>query len=91
MSEPATNAGMKHARRCGPAPAMNCPPRSPRWCTVIRESGLPNRTTSMFTEMEGRLGRGRAVVRDASLVLANKGVRNRSRAQANLDLDLPTP
>ncbi len=23
---------------------------------VVRESGLPHRTTSMFTELEGRLG-----------------------------------
>ena len=42
---------------------------------VIRESGLPNRTTSMFTEIEGDWDEVMQVVRDATFVLASKGIR----------------
>lgn len=42
---------------------------------VIRESGLPNRTTSMFTEIEGEWDEVMKVVKDATFVLADKGVR----------------
>lgn len=42
---------------------------------VIRESGLPNRTTSMFTEIEGTWDEVMKVVKDATFVLANKGIR----------------
>lgn len=42
---------------------------------VIRESGLPNRTYSMFTEIEGEWDEVMRVVRDATLVLAEKGIR----------------
>jgi uncharacterized protein (TIGR00106 family) len=42
---------------------------------IIRESGLPNRTTSMFTEIEGEWDEVMKVVKDATFVLANKGIR----------------
>ena len=42
---------------------------------VIRESGLPNRTYSMFTEIEGEWYEVMRVVRDATFVLAEKGIR----------------
>lgn len=42
---------------------------------VIRESGLPNRTTSMFTEIEGEWDEVMEVVKDATFVLADKGIR----------------
>ena len=40
---------------------------------IIRESGLPNRTTSMFTEIEGEWDEVMKVVKEATFVLANKG------------------
>jgi len=42
---------------------------------VIRESGLPNRTTSMFTEIEGPWDEVMKVVKEATFVLAKKGIR----------------
>lgn len=42
---------------------------------VIRESGLPNRTYSMFTEIEGPWDEVMEVVKEATFVLANKGIR----------------
>lgn len=42
---------------------------------VIRESGLPNRTTSMFTEIEGEWDEVMQVVKDATFILAQKGIR----------------
>ena len=42
---------------------------------VIRESGLPNRTYSMFTEIEGEWDEVMHVVRDATFVLAEKDIR----------------
>lgn len=42
---------------------------------VIRESGLPNRTYSMFTEIEGEWDEVMRVVRAATFVLAEKGIR----------------
>ena len=42
---------------------------------VIRQSGLPNRTYSMFTEIEGEWDEVMRVVRDATFVLAEKGIR----------------
>ena len=42
---------------------------------VIRESGLPNRTTSMFTEIEGPWDEVMQVVKEATFMLANKGIR----------------
>lgn len=42
---------------------------------VIRESELPNRTTSMFTEIEGPWDEVMQVVKEATFVLAKKGIR----------------
>lgn len=42
---------------------------------VIRESGLPNKTYSMFTEIEGEYDEVMQVVKDATFVLAEKGIR----------------
>ena len=42
---------------------------------VIRESGLPNKTYSMFTEIEGEWDAVMAVVKRATFVLAEKGIR----------------
>ena len=42
---------------------------------VIRASGLPNRTNSMFTEIEGEWDEVMRVVKDATFVLAEKGIR----------------
>lgn len=42
---------------------------------VIRDSGLPNRTTSMFTEIEGPWDEVMQVVKEATFVLAKKGIR----------------
>ena len=42
---------------------------------VIRSSGLPNETSSMFTEIEGEYDEVMKVVKDATMVLAEKGIR----------------
>ena len=42
---------------------------------VIRKSGLKNRTYSMFTEIEGEWDEVMKVVKDATYVLAEKGIR----------------
>ena len=42
---------------------------------VIRDSGLPNKTYSMFTEIEGEWDEVMKVVKNATLVLAEKGIR----------------
>lgn len=42
---------------------------------VIRASGLKNRTNSMFTEIEGPWDEVMKVVKDATFVLAGKGIR----------------
>ena len=42
---------------------------------VIRDSGLPNRTTSMFTEIEGEWDEVMKVVKEATFILAKKGIR----------------
>lgn len=42
---------------------------------VIRQSGLPNLTTSMFTEIEGPWDEVMQVVKEATFVLARKGIR----------------
>ena len=42
---------------------------------VIRESGLPNKTYSMFTEIEGEWDKVMETVKKASYVLAEKGIR----------------
>jgi uncharacterized protein (TIGR00106 family) len=42
---------------------------------LIRESGLSNSTNSMFTEIEGEWDEVMKVVKDATFVLADKGIR----------------
>lgn len=42
---------------------------------IIRDSGLKNRTYSMFTEIEGEWDEVMKVVKDATFVLAEKGIR----------------
>lgn len=42
---------------------------------IIRESGLPHRTTSMFTEIEGEWDEVMRVVKEATFILAEKGIR----------------
>ena len=42
---------------------------------VIRESGLPSKTTSMFTEIEGEYDAVMETVKKATFVLAERGIR----------------
>lgn len=42
---------------------------------IVRESGLPNRTSSMFTEIEGEWDEVMAVVKAATLAVAEYGTR----------------
>ena len=42
---------------------------------VIKESGLPCQTTSMFTEIEGPWDEVMEVVKEATFKLASKGIR----------------
>lgn len=51
---------------------------------VIRESGLPNKTTSMFTEIEGPWDEVMKVVKEATFVLANKGIRTEVVLKADI-------
>ena len=51
---------------------------------VIRESGLPNRTTAMFTEIEGEWDEVMAVVKQATFVLAEKGIRTEVVLKADI-------
>ena len=51
---------------------------------VIRESGLPNKTNSMFTEIEGDWDAVMAVVKKATFVLAEKGIRTEVVLKADI-------
>lgn len=51
---------------------------------VIRESGLPNRTNSMSTEIEGDWDEVMDVVKRATFVLAEKGVRTELVLKADI-------
>ena len=51
---------------------------------VIRESGLPNRTYSMFTEIEGEWDEVMKVVKEATYVLAEKGIRTEVILKADI-------
>ena len=51
---------------------------------VIRESGLPNKTNSMFTEIEGDWDSVMAVVKRATFVLAEKGIRTEVVLKADI-------
>lgn len=51
---------------------------------VIRTSGLPNRTNSMFTEIEGEWDEVMQVVKDATFVLAERGIRTEVILKADI-------
>ena len=51
---------------------------------VIRDSGLPSRTTSMFTEIEGEYDEVMQVVKDATFVLAKRGIRTEVVLKADI-------
>jgi len=51
---------------------------------VIRASGLPNRTTSMFTEIEGEWDQVMDTVKEATMVLAEKGLRTEVILKADI-------
>ena len=51
---------------------------------IIRESGLPNKTSSMFTEIEGDWDAVMAVVKRATFVLAEKGIRTEVVLKADI-------
>lgn len=51
---------------------------------VIRESGLPNKTYSMFTEIEGEWDEVMKVVKEATYVLADKGIRTEVILKADI-------
>ena len=51
---------------------------------VIRESGLPNKTYSMFTEIEGEWDDVMRVVKDATFVLAERGIRTEVVLKADI-------
>ena len=51
---------------------------------VIRESGLPNKTYSMFTEIEGEYDEVMQVVKNATFVLAEKEIRTEVVLKADI-------
>ena len=51
---------------------------------VIRESGLPNKTSSMFTEIEGDWDEVMSVVKRATFVLAERGIRTEVLIKADI-------
>ena len=51
---------------------------------IIRESGLKNRTNSMFTEIEGEWDDVMAVVKKATLYLAEQGLRTELILKADI-------
>lgn len=51
---------------------------------IIRESGLPNRTNSMFTEIEGEWDEVMDTVKKATFVLAEKGIRTEVVLKADI-------
>jgi len=51
---------------------------------VIEASGLPHRTTSMSTEIEGEWDDVMKVVKDATFVLAEKGLRTSVNLRADI-------
>lgn len=51
---------------------------------IIRQSGLPSRTTAMFTEMEGEWDDVMQVVKQAAMVLAEKGIRTEVVLKADI-------
>lgn len=51
---------------------------------VIRESGLPNKTSSMFTEIEGDWDEVMSTVKRATMVLAERGIRTEVLIKADI-------
>ncbi len=51
---------------------------------VIRDSGLPHRTNSMFTEIEGEWDDVMKVVKDATKVLVDQGIRTEVVLKADI-------
>lgn len=51
---------------------------------VIRDSGLPSKTNSMFTEIEGDWDSVMEVVKRATFVLAEKGIRTEVILKADI-------
>lgn len=51
---------------------------------VIRKSGLKNRTSSMFTEIEGDWDEVMKVVKEATFILAEKGIRTEVVLKADI-------
>ena len=51
---------------------------------VIEASGLPCRTTAMYTEIEGEWDEVMKVVKDATFVLASKGYRTSVTLKADI-------
>lgn len=51
---------------------------------IIRASGLPSKTTSMFTEIEGDYDEVMQVVKDATFVLAERGIRTEVILKADI-------
>ena len=51
---------------------------------VIRESGLPSKTSSMFTEIEGDWDEVMSVVKRATMVLAERGIRTEVLIKADI-------
>lgn len=51
---------------------------------IIRDSGLPNRTTAMFTEIEGEWDEVMKVIKEATFILANKGIRTEVVMKADI-------
>ena len=84
MSEPATATGMNTLVAVAIAPCGTGDELSAEVVRVIRDSGLPNRTTSMFTEIEGDWDEVMQVVRDATFVLASKGIRTEVVLKADI-------
>ena len=87
MSESTTSAGMNTLVAVAIAPCGTGDELSAEVAEVvrvIRESGLPNRTSSMFTEIEGDWDEVMQVVRDATFVLASKGIRTEVVLKADI-------
>ena len=83
MTKPATNAGMNTLVAVAIAPCSTGDELSAEVAEVvrvIRESGLPNRTT----EIEGDWDEVMQVVRDATFVLASKGIRTEVVLKADI-------
>ncbi|MGP1365806.1 MAG: MTH1187 family thiamine-binding protein [Schwartzia sp. (in: firmicutes)] len=51
---------------------------------VIRQSGLPSKTTAMFTEIEGEWDDVMRVVKAAAMVLTEKGIRTEVVLKADI-------